>query len=399
MKRFSRRDFLKTLSYAALSSAVPARPAMARTDGPRALVVRVHHPGASKPWDYSRSSPWDHTAEPRTGEDMASDRFRKDRYYDFIDEDAVASMWKRGLTEFTGAASSATAWRMILGDYEARHRITIKINLNNASYDDRGTTNRMDQTAPLINAIVAGLTRDFAVPEENITIADPSRRVHPETLLRRCRFRRVQWVDSRSPDLWDPAETVRFTKDQPVRPDMPGLPDRGSFELAKVYTGADHVINVCLLKNHGCGVTGAMKNHFGAIRPPSAKFLHTGLGEKSYIADLCSTPSIRNKVRLNVCDAIFGNWHDNVWCPRPWKTFPQESPNSLFFGTDPVAFDSVLLQHIADEVAAQGDAAPGWVRDAVTKHGFLQYAMEHHALGIHEHKPFMRIDYRVIEAG
>jgi hypothetical protein len=69
----------------------------------------------------------------------------------------------------------------------------------------------------------------------------------------------------------------------------------------------------------------------------------------------------------------------------------------LFFGVDPVAFDSVLLQHITDEVKAQGDNAPPWVQEAVQKHGFLHYAMLYHKLGIHEHKPFSKIDYRQIE--
>jgi hypothetical protein len=142
-----------------------------------------------------------------------------------------------------------------------------------------------------------------------------------------------------------------------------------------------------------------MKNHFGAIPPTSPKYLHAGLGEKSYIADLCNTNSIKNKVRINICDAIFANWHDNVWSPRPWKTFSEESPNSLFFGTDPVAFDSVLLQHITDEVNAQGENAPKWVQEAVRAHHFLHYAMEYHRLGIHEHKPFHRIEYRQIENG
>jgi hypothetical protein len=152
-----------------------------------------------------------------------------------------------------------------------------------------------------------------------------------------------------------------------------------------------------LLKNHGCGVTGAMKNHFGALPSPSTKHLHAGLGEKGYIADLCNNGSIKNKVRINICDGIFANWHDNVWSPRPWKTFPDESPNSLFFGTDPVAFDSVLLQHIADEVTVQGENAPLWVREAVKKHHFLHHAMNYHRLGIHEHKPFKEIDYRQIK--
>ena len=138
-----------------------------------------------------------------------------------------------------------------------------------------------------------------------------------------------------------------------------------------------------------------MKNHFGSI--PSPGCLHEKMGDRSYIADLCNTPSIRNKVRLNIADALFANWHNNVWAPRPWKTFPQESPNSLLLGTDPVAMDSVMLDHIITEIEAQGQAFR-WLLESTTHHGFLEYAMGHHKLGVHEHKPYKRVDYRQIEA-
>lgn len=393
----NRREFLKnaSLSLFAAQIQIDWQSILKKTEG--ALIIRVHNPDASRKWDYSSSMPWDHTIEPKTKEDMKSARFRSDRYFDYINEDVVKNMFKTGLNELAGTKSTKDAWRKILRNYKNSDKITIKINLNNASYNESITTNRLDQTAPIINSIISDLIENLLVPEENITVTDPSRWIHPKIIISRCHFKKINWIDCRSTDLWDKGEEVEFTKDKPVRPDKAGLPEKVSFYIAKAYTKADHIINVCLLKNHGCGVTGAMKNHFGAIPPPSPKFLHQGLGEKSYIADLCNTKSIRDKVRLNICDAIFANWHNNVWCPRPWKTFSEKSPNSLFLGIDPVAFDSVLLQHISDEVEAQGDNAPKWVQEAVKKHQFLHYAMEYHHLGIHERKPFDRIKYRQIK--
>lgn len=393
----SRRYFLKNLSYSVLASKLDLIEGSISRKGKISTIVRVHDACASRPWDYHRSQPWNHNVEPASLDDMKKPAFRSDRYYDHIDETVVASMVRRGLTELTGAESTKEAWRHLLTDYKKTDHLTIKINLNNASYNEKITTNRMDQTIPLINAVISDLVGNGLFAEKNITVADPSRWIHPLILKNRCKFRNVTWVDSRSQDLWDHREAVKFTIDQPVRPADVKLPENVPFHLANVYTKADHIINLCLLKNHGCGITGAMKNHFGAIPPPSPKFLHTGLGEKSYIADLCNTGSIKNKVRINICDAVFANWHDNVWSPRPWKTFPEESPNSLFFGTDPVAFDSVLLQHITDEVNSQGENAPKWVREAVHKHHFLHYAMEYHRLGTHEHMPFKDINYRQIK--
>jgi hypothetical protein len=70
----------------------------------------------------------------------------------------------------------------------------------------------------------------------------------------------------------------------------------------------------------------------------------------------------------------------------------------VILGTDPVALDSVMLNHIIEEVKAQGDKAPKWLKDSTDHHEFLHYAMDVHRLGIHEHPPYKRIDYQVIEA-
>jgi hypothetical protein len=267
-------------------------------------------------------------------------------------------------------------------------RISLKVNLNNASVDPQVTTNRMDQTMPLVNAVLAHLVHGLAIPARHITLLDASRSFHPAIIKERCTIPHVQWVDRTVAHRWDPDESVAFTRDAP----LPG----GDFWMPRAYTGADHIINLCLMKNHDCGITGAMKNHFGSI--PSPRCLHEEMGDRSYIADVCNTPSIRDKVRINIADALFANWHNNVWAPRPWTTFPEESPNSLLLSTDPVALDSVMLDHIIAEVDTLGGAAPDWLRHNVAHHGFLEYAMDHHGLGVHEHRPYRRIDYREIEA-
>ena len=354
-------------------------------NNPKSRIVRIHDPNATKPWDYSANAPWDHTVEP--GETGYPEKI-KERYFDYINEDVVAKMLDRGLRELTDTGSSADAWHTLLPNLQTSHRITIKMNMNNASFDDQITTNRMDQTMPLVNVILEDLVGELGLSEGRITILDASRWFHPEKMKGRCRFKNVSWVDHTDTERWDQNESVTFTKDAPG----PG----GFFWMPKAYTQADHIINLCLMKSHNCGITGAMKNHFGSI--PSPKNLHDGMGGKSYIADVCNTPSIRNKVRVNIADALFANWHNNVWAPRPWKTFPEQSPNSLILGTDPVALDSVMLDHIAEEIKVQGDDAPEWLKENSENHGFLQYAMDELGLGIHEHAPYDRIDYRTFSA-
>ena len=384
-KPISRRNFVKISAVAAVSARIYPVLAGNGKSTLKSRIVRVHDPGATRPWDYTANAPWDHTVEP--GETGNPGKI-KERYFDFINEDVVAKMLNRGLCELTATGSAADAWGRLLPDLQKSDSVTIKMNMNNASYDEKVTTNRMDQTIPLVNVMLDDLIVKLGLSEERITILDASRWFHPVIMKGRCRYKHVKWVDEMDKDRWDKNESVVFTKDEP----SPG----GDFWMPKAYTQADHIINLCLMKNHGCGITGAMKNHFGSI--PSPRNLHDGMGDKSYIADVCNTPSIKNKVRVNIADALFANWHNNVWAPRPWKTFPQESPNSLLLGTDPVALDSVMLNHILEEIKVQGDNAPDWVKKNAQSHGFLQYAMDELGLGIHELAPYDRIDYRTVSS-
>lgn len=381
----TRRDFVKISAVAAVSAQLYPAFAGNESNDSRSKIVRIHDSNATKPWNYSANAPWDHTVEP--GETGYPEKI-KERYFDYINEDVIAKMLDRGLRELTETESAADAWRVLLPGLRKSDRIAIKMNLNNASFDKNITTNRMDQTMPLVNVIMEDLINVLGLTEDHITLVDASRWFHPLKMKARCRFANVRWVDETDQDRWDKNESVTFSKDAP----RPG----GNYWMPKAYTHSEHIINLCLMKNHNCGITGAMKNHFGSILSPQN--LHDGLGNKSYIADVCNTPSIRNKVRLNIADALFANWHNNVWAPRPWKTFPEESPNSLIMGTDPVALDSVMLDHIIEEIKARGDQASGLLQGGVAHHGFLQYAMNELHLGIHEHRPYNRIDYRTFEA-
>lgn len=377
----SRRNFVRITGTAAVAAQVYPAFAGSLSYDSGSRIVRIHDPKATRPWDYSVNAPWNHTVEPK--EDGTPGK-TEERYFDYINEDVVERMLDRGLRELTDARSVKDAWLQLLPGFKSSDLVSIKMNMNNASFDENITTNRMDQTMPLVNGILEQLVNGLGLPEENITILDASRWFHPVKMKARCRFENVCWVDESDPERWDKNEEVVFTRDDPA----PG----GEFWMPRAYTGADHIINLCLMKTHACGITGAMKNHFGSI--PSPRNLHEGMGGKSYIADVCNTPSIRTRVRVNIADALFANWHNNVWAPRPWKSFPEESPNSLIMGTDPVALDSVMLDHIMAEAEAQGEDAPGWLHENLANHDFLEYAMDELGLGIHEHAPYRRIDYR-----
>ena len=241
----SRRSFVKISTVAAVSAQLYPVFAGNGNNNSKSRIVRIHDPNATRPWIYSANAPWDHTVEPR---DDGTPGKIKERYFDYINENIVGIMLDRGLCELTDMGSASDAWGSLLPNLQKSDRITIKMNMNNASFDPQVTTNRMDQTIPLVNVILDDLVGELGLSEENITILDASRWFHPEIMKGRCRYKHVQWVDETVKERWDRNESVTFTKDNPE----PG----GDFWMPKAYTQADHIINLCLMKSHGCGISG-----------------------------------------------------------------------------------------------------------------------------------------------
>jgi len=110
----------------------------------------------------------------------------------------------------------------------------------------------------------------------------------------------------------------------------------------------DGIINLPVLRDHGiAGMTMALKNMFGAIHNPN-KF-HLSMGDP-YIADVYCYPSIRNKVRLTIADAIFAQYEGGPSFMPHWR-WPF---CGLIIGKDPVAMDYVGWQIIEEKRKEKG---------------------------------------------
>ena len=119
--------------------------------------------------------------------------------------------------------------------------------------------------------------------------------------------------------------------------------------LSKTLTQVcDVVINLPVLKDHGiAGVTMALKNLFGAIHNPNK--YHPNLCNP-YVADLNMLPAIRQKVQLNICDAITAQYEGGPsFMPQwTWKY------NGLLASLDPVALDHTGWQILEQKRAEKG---------------------------------------------
>ncbi len=122
----------------------------------------------------------------------------------------------------------------------------------------------------------------------------------------------------------------------------------GSLVSTTLTRVCDAVINLPVLKDHGItGVTGALKNMFGAIHNPNKYHLNVG---DPYVADVNMLPPIRQKVRLTICDAITAQYEGGPSFMPQW-TWPY---NGLIVGTDPVALDYTGWQIIEQKRAEKG---------------------------------------------
>jgi uncharacterized protein (DUF362 family) len=122
----------------------------------------------------------------------------------------------------------------------------------------------------------------------------------------------------------------------------------GSLYSRIVTDEATALVSACILKDHNlAGLTGALKNFYGAIHNPN-KYHDNGCDP--FIADACAHPLVRSRLRLAVCDALRPQYSGGP-SHRPQWQWPY---GGLIVSTDPVALDRVGLEILAKKRAAAG---------------------------------------------
>ena len=307
-----------------------------------------------------------------------------------------------GIKALTGERELVQAWRKLI-PYQAGQSVVIKVNFNNTETCS-DASNQMDAYPETVNAIVEGLTV-IGVPANLIWVADPSRAI-PIRFIEKIQNANVSYYASLAV-----CNTNSYSTDYVAEASSDASPTThpsgNIVRPAKVLVDADHLINVPLLKGHGfAGITLGLKNHYGSVifrgnnQWASRSEMHPYTNEsinpdptKSIVSDINNNPHIRNKTRLIVGDGLFGNAFDNTSPPEKWSIWGNSDSNILFFGTDPIATDSVMCDYINEE-RVQNQWPPA-------THASLQYGQEL-GLGTHDHwnnftyKQYNLIDYRMV---
>jgi uncharacterized protein (DUF362 family) len=234
------------------------------------------------------------------------------------------------LDESIKLLTNGGGWQSLFSTYKTGETVGIKVN----------TQWPRTATQPKVVAAIVNELVKLGIPKDKIIVwdAEGSALTYAVMYLVRQEFSGVRVVAT--DNLNDPFDESKII-------DIQGNPTR----LSRLLTGADHLINVPVLKNHlDAGITFALKNLVGSvgkdIKERQALFhnpidenntMHKTLGRGAPIAErialLNTTPDIKNKTRLIVGDALFGS------CMRGPFAEPEFIYNGLIVGTDPVATD------------------------------------------------------------
>lgn len=269
----NRREFLGAAAAAAAglaaSRGMAAEPARAR-------VIVVHRPGVSA---------------------LQGDERR----------DALQRMVAAGLEALTGK-SGAAAWGQLARPTDV---VALKVN----------TIAAQIATSPDLADLVARGVISAGVPGERVCVYDRFAR----------ELERAGYPLGATPAGYRVVATDHAELGYDPKPYRSGQVEQ---RLTRVLTrDTTAIINLPVLKDHNvCGVTGALKNHFGSIASPNT--LHAQQGNP-HVADVNCFAPIRGAHRLVIGDALWVVYEGGP-TNHPRHRY---GADSLLFATDPVAHD------------------------------------------------------------
>ena len=255
------------------------------------------------------------------------------------DAEVVREMMARGMRQLTGAATTEDAWRRF---FEPQDVVGIKVNCGGHPWvvSDHGLV------AETIRQLMA-----VGIPAENVCIYErfqnqmdnvnyaPHVPAGVKIVAAESANRRV---DNRG---YDPATYVEA--------DLFGEEDTRSNLMRLVSETLTKIVNIPNVKDHGAtGATGCLKNIAYGSFSNVARTHHNGVSHtRTFVGTLASVEPLRSRTVLQIMDGLRGVWHAGPFARTRKYVF---YPRKLFFGTDPVAIDRLLLDIIDDKRKEMG---------------------------------------------
>ena len=246
-----------------------------------------------------------------------------------VEPHRAADLFERGLRVLTGAASSRAAWQTLVSTNDV---VAIKITTEPGPL--------LASHRPLIEAIVAGL-RDAGLPATQIHVLD-----RDPTKIRDAGFEGLAQPVINGTG-WDPRHFYEQNLvGKLIWGDLlfghadDGLSIRSHLPRV-IAQAATKLINVAVLRDsEATGLAGCLHNLSLGLVDNTRRFDLSGPATDRAIAEINALPLVRQKVILHLLDALVGAPTGNGTLKARY-TWPCAS---LYFGTDPVALDTLALE-------------------------------------------------------
>jgi uncharacterized protein (DUF362 family) len=258
-------------------------------------------------------------------------RFRPKAY-------VVKQMMTEGMKKLTGKSSAADAWKTFFSPDDV-----VAIKINPIDWMHRMVTNKT-----MVFEVIRRL-KEIGIPENNIIIWD---RFEPHVKDAGYRINHSQ-------------NGVRFMGTEFRSGSKKFILDYGTYFYANpsssvlgkksyyssiVTKTATKIINMPLLKDHAdAGITFALKNMaFGVVN--NTRRFHAS-SCNPMIAEVCSHPVVKNKLVLNIGDALSAIYEGGPFLKNYRNKWMEKS---IIFSTDMVAMDRVGLEIIEKKRKEKG---------------------------------------------
>ncbi len=297
----SRRDFLKAAATGALALGAQSKLGLA-------AALDKHAPAAKSKVVVARDAAL-HGADGK------------------LDEKRAQALLDRAIASYTGRDKPVEAWKQIVPANLVSEGKVIGLKVN-------GLGGKGICTHQALVMAIAERLQQIGVKPGNILIWDQN-----DHFLEACGFTINK----------NPNQIRCYSRDQAGFEEQQETWGSARIKLTKILTReCAMVLNLPILKDHsGAGVTFAMKNMYGVVDRPQD--LHAG-GCNPAVADLNCIPTIREKVRFTIGDAM-SSVYDGGPGFHPERLW---YPNALIVGEDRVAVDHTAWQMIERKRAEAG---------------------------------------------
>jgi len=312
---------------------------------------------------------------------------------------AVDSMFSKSLRALTEAPNDSAAWVALFKFFNTNHskgsvgytpgeKIAVKINLNNVTgnYNPGNLTFASPQA---VLSLLRQLVHKVGVADSDITVYDLIRYV-PDVIYTKCKteFPHVHimdWLQENGREKYVRDTTLVHWSEKLTIELGGGNPTH----LPTAVTHAAYLINLASFKGHRyAGVSFCSKNHFGTLScddtngvpyqmaphaagvhayiavhniiiPGSAEWTFYGRHDSTYnaLVDLMGHKDLGAKTLLFMVEGLYQSQTEgsNISPDSKWITPPFNNGwlSSLFMSQDNVAIESVCLDFIRTEAAAQ----------------------------------------------